>query len=157
MELQTAEEFRAAIQRYLKAHEMTVGGLAKKIQRPRTTVEWWYYHGITKGKDRRKIQEQYPWLFDSTKETPLEIPLSSLENIQLRLASFVKTEQAREAILYLTATLEWFLFKAMAEERNRFRDALGKDWEHFLGLTRAMTNEKALEIAQQEGELKWNR
>lgn len=155
-QIQTAEEFKAAIQRYLKAQEMTVGELAKKIQRPKKTVEWWYYHGTTE-KNRRKIQEQYPWLFDLAKETPPEVPPPPLENIQLRLASFVKTEQAREAVLYLTATLEWFLFKATAKERDQFRDELGKDWVDFLGLTRAMTNEKAFEIAREQGELKWNR
>lgn len=158
--IQTAEEFKAAIQSYLKTHKMSVGQLAKKISRPRTSIEHWYYHGVKREGDRRKIQKQYPWLFNSSSgEVPSEIPPSPhvpQENAELKFTLAIKTERAHEMILYLTALLEWFLFKATAEERNQFRDALGKNWEHFLGLTRAMTNEKAFEIAKQEGELKWN-
>lgn len=158
--IRNAEEFRAAIQSYLKTHEMSMGQLAKKISRPRTTVEWWCYHGGKREGYRQKIQERYPWLFNSSGETALEIPPSPQvpqENAELKLFLAIKTERAHEMVLYLTTLLEWFLFKATTEERNRFRDALGNDWEHFLGLTRAMTNEKAFEIAKQEGELKWNK
>lgn len=79
-----------------------------------------------------------------SRETPSEIPPSphvSQENAELKFISAIKTEQAQETILYLTAVLEWFLLKATAEERNQFRDTLGKNWERFLELTRAMQRE----------------
>lgn len=153
----TADQFKAAIEKHMRDKNLTLAALARKLGKGESTVGEWRQTGIKRDSTRQQLVAQYPWLFnpDSSDSEPVPARVSEADAARQNLLVLMKTEQARPALLNLTAILTWFLFKASADERNQFRDMLGDDWPHFLELTRAMTNETAFEITKQEGRLEW--
>ena len=161
----TRSDFQAALRRYLEVNKMNITALARRLGRGESTVGDWVRLGIQRDEHRQKVIEQYPQIFNSSPNSnvrsnrevsiPPAQPAVVLDMVDRRLLVLIKTEQVQPAILHISLVLKWFLFKASAEERNRFRDDLGSDWQNFLELTRAMTNETAFEVTKQEGRLEW--
>ena len=63
---------------------------------------------------------------------------------------------ARMKVTEFTFFLEW-LVNSTPEVRKKFREEAGSEWEHFVNLTRALINEKTLEVARSEGRLSQRR
>lgn len=159
MQTISTAEFQGAITKYLKSEDFSIAKLARKIGKDRTTIGDWIRTGIKRDKVRHKIVKQYPWLFNSSGNSSAvaSVQVSEPDAARQSLLVLLKTEQACLALLQLQSILTWFLFRASPDDRNQFRDMLGDEWKSFLKLTLAMTNEKAFELAQREGELKWNK
>lgn len=157
----TDTEFQAAVKGYLRNEHFSIAELSRKVGKGKSTVGDWIRTGIKRDEVRQKIVDQYPWLFNSNEsESGLEavsVPVTGADIARQSLLVLLKTEQARSVILQLRSILAWFLFQASSDDRNQFRDMLGDEWKQFLKLTIAMTNEKAFDLAQKEGELKWNK
>ena len=148
-------QFQEAIKRYLIENHINGTQLADKVGKPVSTVGDWIRNGIKRERDRKRIIEEFPWLFDSIVQ-PLVIPDKVPSNhSHQQLLVMIKIEQASPALHHLKAILEWFLFHASAQDRDHFRKSFGDDWKNFLELTRAMTGETAFEVTKQEGRLEW--
>lgn len=155
MILMSLDDFKAAIQNYCHAHNITFKQLGERIGEPRRTVSRWANEGIKTNNVRQRVVEKYPFLFSAEAQAGIVPPAPTAAPANREILLTVKVEQARPAVLCLSSVLTWFLFSASAEERNRFRDELGDDWQHILELTRAMTGEKAFEVTIREGRLSW--
>lgn len=166
MKIQTTEQFVEAVNQYAQKTGVSRNKLAGQIGKPRQTVDDWFKKGIKRKPARDRIIAEYPEIFDgyepldqppvaSTSTATVEIPHEHTHTFtDHEVLALVKTERAHHDISSLTETLQWFLFQATSADRNKFRDSLGETWKYFLELTRAMTGEKAYEIAKQEGRIK---
>ena len=138
-----------ALRSYRDSNSLTTAELARRIGKPDSTVGDWIKHGIKRDDVREEIVQQYPQILGSGS--------TAAENLGSTLStgnSFdFKIETARLSVGYLSGLLEWFLYTATREERNRFRDELGNQWKHFLELTRGMTSEAAFDVAKSERRL----
>jgi len=141
--------FMEAVRSHCNAKGISIADLARSINTPRGTVSGWANKGIQNDKAREKIVEKYPQIFGGgqTATASPSMALPSASN------SDFKIETARLAVGYLSGLLEWYLYTATREERNRFRDELGNQWKHFLELTRGMTSEAAFDVAKSERRL----
>lgn len=166
MRIQTTEQFAEAVRQYAQKVGLTRSKLADQIGKPRQTVDDWFKKGVKRKSARDRIIAEHPEIFDgfqsldktpadSTSAATAEIPHEHTHTFtDQEVFALVKTERAHHDISSLTETLQWFLFQATPNDRNKFRDSLGETWKYFLELTRAMTGEKAYEIAKQEGRIK---
>lgn len=141
--------FMEAVRSHCRDKGITIAGLAKSIGIPRGTVSGWANKGVRDDKVRDKLVEQYPQIFGGGKSVVgnLGAVLSGVGGIDFKI------EAARFSVGYLSGLLDWFLYTATREERNRFRDELGNQWKHFLELTRGMTSEAAFDVAKSERRL----
>lgn len=141
--------FMEAVRSHCKDKGISIADLARSINIPRGTVSGWANKGIQNAKSREKIVERYPQIFSGGQTTTASpgVTRSTVSNFDFKI------EAARLSVGYLSGLLEWFLYTATREERNRFRDELGNQWQHFLELTRGMTSEAAFDIAKNERRL----
>jgi hypothetical protein len=141
--------FMEAVRSHCKDKGISIANLARSINKPRGTVSGWANKGVTDEKIRKKIVEQYPQIFGggSSPTAILGSDFSGRDGLDFKI------EAARVAVGYLSGLLDWFLYSATREERNRFRDELSNQWKHFLELTRGMTSEAAFDVAKSEGRL----
>lgn len=159
MAFATAKEFAAAIKSYCKANSLTLTTLATQIGRPVGTVEDWMYRGLKSPEAQERVMRDFPWLFSaipasvSAKQAEPLVGGCSYSNHPIECQLLMKLELARQGVVLLSDILQWFV-NASPKERERFRDELGQVWKKFLELTRAMTGERALELALQEGRVK---
>ena len=134
--------------------------LAKDLNIPPTTVHTWFKHNIRKPRVRvhvKKLGERFPGIFD-TIEAPTVKPTELPKHPETDPIDLQVRIRLVEHLVHITGhDLEWFVFHATPDMRHRFRDSLGKQWEWFLDLTRAMTSEKALEVIRAEGRLNGER
>ncbi|MDP7560930.1 MAG: hypothetical protein QF745_10370 [Planctomycetota bacterium] len=143
------EKFMSAIRRFMADNNLKgPDALAEKSGIPRGTASHWLYYGIKKESRRAKVVQQYPQIFN-----PDGVSSPSMEGGEILI--LVKTELARLLITDVNTLLEWFLTKASADDRNRFRDELEESWGVFLELSRAMTSETAYEKAREENRTPW--
>jgi hypothetical protein len=159
MAFQSAKEFADAIKRYCNIHKIPTKELAGLTKRATRTVEDWKYTGVKNPKKQDEIMQEFPWLFAeqppeilASDDTPIR-PLTPAKPASKRSSEIqvlMKIELGRHGIVVLSDILQWFI-DASPEERNHFREELGPLWKKFLELTRAMTGERALELALQEG------
>ncbi|MFA7216693.1 MAG: hypothetical protein WC095_01775 [Candidatus Paceibacterota bacterium] len=164
MEIKTAQEFAEAIRRYASSNGLTIAGLARSIGKPRETVQFWANGKLKNEESRQKIMNDYPMIFSednnftSTSDTegiPFSVimPVSNQHkpavNRKDDVQVLMRIELGRHGIVALSDTLQWFI-AASPTERDKFRESLGGLWRNFLDLTRAMTGERALEIALEE-------
>jgi hypothetical protein len=141
--------FMEAVRSHCSSKGISIADLARSINIPRGTVSGWANKGIQNDKAREKIVEKYPQIFGGGKPAA-----ASLGSVLSGAGSLdFKIEAARASVGYLSGLLEWFLYIATREERNRFRDELGNQWKHFLELTRGMTSEAAFDVAKSERRL----
>ncbi len=147
------DSFSKALRRFREARGFSYKTLSREIKVPRQTLYRWEKEGIAQDSFRQGIIMRFPQVF-TPDEGVVESIIKAAHDYRRELLE-IKIDKAKKGLLDITAVLAWFLFRATPEDRNHFRDALGEDWEHLLALTRAMTNEKAFEIARDEGGLNW--
>jgi len=164
MEVMTSEEFSKAIRDYAKRNDLSIVALAKLIGIPRETVQFWAARGVKREKTRKKIMDNYPMIFSEGGDCILTsgsevvslsatMPVSNQHRPSVNrkddVQVLMRIELGRHGIVALSDTLQWFI-AASPTEREKFRESLGGLWKNFLELTRAMTGERALEIALEE-------
>ncbi len=141
--------FITAVKAYRETKNLTIAAMARELGKGESTIGDWIKKGIGRDDLREKVVAQYPQVFGS--DQPAVANLGSTPSTG---SSFdLKIEAARLSVGYLSGLLEWFLYTATREERNRFRDELGNQWKHFLELTRGMTSEAAFDVAKSERRL----
>ena len=98
-------------------------------------------------KHLEKIMERFPSLTSNDFE---EIPVEVTAHLT---ATTMKIMLARMNITNLIFIFEWLVLEANPDERKKFREELGVEWEHFMNLARSLVNEKSREVIQNEGRL----
>jgi|SRR3989344_916196 len=158
--INSAEDFMSAVKGYIEKEGITTAELARKLNKPGQTVGDWIRKGVRRECTRVRLMAEHPELFQGytapkQSEEVVRPPLIKNNGPDHRsMFVLVKIEHARSQTIVFQDLLHWFLFEASAEERNQFRDSLGENWKQFLELTRAMTGERAFEIAKEERRIK---
>jgi len=119
----------------------------------RNTLNNWLSGVSPARRFHEKINARFPGAFEASGETITDTtPARRLES---KNGVFVKNRisLASRSITELVLIFEWLVFKASPEERNRFRDELGEEWEWFMNLARSLVNEKSLQVMKDEGRL----
>lgn len=166
MKIQNSADFSQSIRNYLSKSGLSRKELADKTGCSKHMIMDWLRYGLKTAQKRDEIIKKYPWIFlDNLSSDPTvraeELTLATLPvsppkvltNPVNEVQVLMKIELGRHGIVVLSDILQWFI-DASADERNRFREELGGIWKNFLELTRAMTGERALELALQERRVK---
>ena len=132
----------------IKASGLTIRDYSDEWGIPSRTVGHWLSGVPPSFRYTAKIEERFhvQGLFE------LEPIVQGSTNGHLG-ASMVKIMLARMMIANLVFIFEWLVLEAPTEERKKFREELGLEWEHFMNLARALVNEKSREVIQSEGRL----
>lgn len=112
---------------------------------PRRTLRHWLEDTPPGKKHLTKIMERFPHLISADFE---EMPIEATIHLT---ATTMKIMLARMNITNLIFIFEWLVLEANSDERKKFREELGVEWEHFMNLARALVNEKSREVIQNEG------
>ena len=112
------------------------------------TLRHWLEDTSPGAKHMAKILERFPNLTsDDFKEIA---PVATNGHWDKNMTKIIL---AKMKVVDLTFLFEWLALQASSEERKKFREELGPEWERFINLARALINEKSLEVAQAEGRL----
>ena len=124
---------------------LTVSGYAHEWEVPTRTLGHWMKGSLPSPKWTRIIEERFndSGLFE-------EETLKTVSNgHQNGLAT--KIILAKTKVIDMTFVFEWLVLSASVEERKKFREELGSDWEYFMNLARALVSEKSREVIRNEG------
>lgn len=150
----TNEQFMAAFRSFIKSEGIGIQELANRLNKPLGTVNRWVYLGIKKESWRKKIVDRYPHIFQTSPVTNvLDKSNDKMTDVLREVVVLIKIEQALMLIVGLSDVLNWFLFEATQDERNRFRDSI-PNWSRIRNMVTAMTNEHTLEVIKNEGGLR---
>jgi hypothetical protein len=143
------EDFQQKLREYIAENRLGGPvGLARHLQRPQSTVGDWLYKGVLDDGRRARVIRELPQIFNHHEDS-----FVATGTLSGSVLARLKVELVQERVSILSGYLEWFLFQASELEREQLRNTLGEKWNHFLELTRAMTSERAFEMAQEEGRL----
>jgi transcriptional regulator with XRE-family HTH domain len=165
-------EFGKRLKEIATKRGISVHQLGRELGIPRGTIGEWVYGASlpTKEKYRRLLASQFPGQFPEF-EVPLmrgvsprrdkkQVAITSSKQVVIQdqpgevcgVEKLALIYHAQDHMMCLIPDFERLLFQASREMRGEFRARLGRNWERFLDLTRALVSEKAFEVLEKEGQ-----